>query len=97
MFMVQFTSGEGRPSHHVSDLLEDAVRFIERLTNSEGVNDARLFEMTEIPVEVKAYYQVQVAPYAGSGFPSGASKLEVGPGTTLPAEPETDEFARDLN
>lgn len=61
MHMVVFTTAEGRPGYYQSESLEEAVRFVERVTNSEGVSDARLYRMTEIPLEVKAVYRVEVA------------------------------------
>lgn len=60
MFMVQFTSAEGKPGQYVTESLDEAVSFVERLRNQEGITDTRLFRLTEIPLEVKAYYKVEV-------------------------------------
>lgn len=66
--MVIFRSNEGKPGYHQADTLDDAVRFVERLRNQEGVTDTRVFRMQEVPLEVKTYYKVEVAP--GDGAPA---------------------------
>ena len=62
--MVIFRSSEGKPGYHQAETLDDAVRFVERLRNQEGVTDCRIFRMQEVPLEVKTYYKVEVAPSA---------------------------------
>ena len=64
MFMVIFRSGEGKPGYHQVDTVEDAVRFVERLRNQEQVSDARVFRMSEVPLEFKTYIKVEVADSA---------------------------------
>lgn len=64
MHIVVFTSAEGKPGYFQTETLEDAVKFVERARNSEGVVDARLYRMTEVPLEIKTYIKVEVA--AGS-------------------------------
>ena len=59
--MVIFRSTEGKPGYHQADTLEDAVRFVERLRNQEGITDTRVFRMQEVPLEVKTYFKVEVA------------------------------------
>jgi hypothetical protein len=71
MYMVVFTSAEGRSGYHHADELEEAVRFVERMRNGEGVTDAKLYRMTEIPLEVKAYYKVEIATASGHGQQAG--------------------------
>lgn len=61
MHLVMFTSAEGRAATHQTETLEEALKFVEHIRNSEGVGEARLFRMTEIPIEVKAYYKVELA------------------------------------
>lgn len=74
MFMVMFTSAEGNPAQHAAETLDEAVSFVERLRNTEGVTDMRLYRMTEIPLEVKAYYKVEVgAESASPATPSNGS------------------------
>jgi hypothetical protein len=59
--MVVFTSAEGRPSYYQTETLEDAIKFVERVRNTEGVEDARLYRMAEIPLQVKTYVKVELA------------------------------------
>lgn len=59
--MVIFRTAEGKPGYHPTESLEDAVRFVEHLRNQEAVHDARVFRMSEVPLEVKTYFRVEVA------------------------------------
>ena len=58
--MVIFRNAEGKPGYHQADALDEAVRFVEHLRNTEQVSDARLFKMEEVPIEFKTYYKVEV-------------------------------------
>ena len=76
MHMVVFTSAEGRPSYHQTEDLDDALRFVERVRNSEGVEDAKLYRMNEIPLQVRTYVKVELAgsePVPLSAVESGDS------------------------
>jgi hypothetical protein len=60
-FMVVFRSPEsGKPGYHQAEVLEDAVKFVERLRNQEQVTEARIFRMQEVAIEFKTYYRVEV-------------------------------------
>lgn len=83
MHMVMFTSSEGKSATHTTESLEEAVRFVEHIRNNEAVDDARLFRMTEIPLEVKAYYKVEIG---NGGADSGMSTLTAVPASEV-AEP----------
>ena len=60
--LVKFQSAEGREGQHTAASLDDALRFVERLRNSEDASDVRVFRMNEIPIEFKTYYKVEVRP-----------------------------------
>lgn len=77
MHMVMFTNADGRPATHTADSLEEAVKFIEHIRNNEAVADARLFHMTEVPLEMKAYYRVEVSTPAAPPAAAGESTLSV--------------------
>jgi hypothetical protein len=66
MHIVVFASAEGKPSYHQTESLEEAVKFVEHLTNSEGVSNAKVYRMTEVALEVKAVYRVEVAGTAAT-------------------------------
>ena len=59
--MVIYRSADGKPGYHQVEALDEAVRFVEHLRNSEGVNESRIFAMSEVPIEFKTYYRVEVA------------------------------------
>ena len=61
-FLVNFRSAEGKPGYHPAESLEEAIRFVEHLRNQEHVLDARVWRLQEVPLEVKTYYKVEVAP-----------------------------------
>lgn len=63
--MVIFRSVEGKPGYHQTDDLDAAIRFVEHLRNEEGVSDARIFVMQEVPIEFRTYYKVEVAGRPG--------------------------------
>lgn len=59
--MVIFRSPDGKPGYHQAETLEEAVAFVERLRNADGVTDARVFRMDEVAIEFQVYYRVAVA------------------------------------
>lgn len=60
--LVRFTSPEGRDAYHQAANFDEALKFVERLRNNEGVDNVRLFRLHEIPLEFRAYYRVEVRP-----------------------------------
>lgn len=86
MYMVVFTTAEGKPGYHQAESLEDAIKFVERMCNSEGVSDAKIYRLTEIPLEVKSVYRVEVAGAPALASPDGA---EAPAGSVVRAVPTT--------
>ena len=74
--MVVFRSTDGKPGYHQAEALEEAVRFVERLRNTEGVTEARVFRMQEVPLEFKTYYKVEVAPAGEEQATAQAAEAE---------------------
>lgn len=70
--LVTFTSVEGKKGYYQSEELDEALRFVERLRNNEGVNDAQVFRLEEVQLEVKQYYKVEVAGVPGAGATEGS-------------------------
>ena len=58
--MVIFRSTDGKSGYHQTDELDEAVRFVERLRNAEGVEQARIFRLEEVGFEFRPYYRVEV-------------------------------------
>lgn len=69
MHLVVFKTPEGKSAFHQTESLDDALRFVERVRNNEGVNDAHLYRMTEIPLEIRTYYKVEIASNAAAVTP----------------------------
>jgi hypothetical protein len=98
MYMVIFRSGEGKPGNHQAESLDEAVRFVERLHNQEQVTDARVFRLTEVPLELKTYIKVEVADAAvedGTAPSENAPVAEESPaGDPVPAAGSPARFGR---
>ena len=74
--LVRFMTDEGREGTHTAASLEDALHFVERLRNSEGAGDVRVYRLREIPIEFKTYYRVEVRAgddAAGPHQPNGVT------------------------
>jgi hypothetical protein len=71
MHIVVFKSAEGKPGYYQTESLDDALRFVERVRNFEGVDEAKLYRMTEVPLSVKTVVKVELASEA-----PGFSRLE---------------------
>ena len=76
--IVVFKTGEGKSGYHQVEALEDAVRFVEHLRNNESVEEARVYRLTEVPLEVRPYFRVQVAS-AEPGQPAPAPTGDAAP------------------
>lgn len=72
--LVTFKSAEGRDGHHIAHGLEDALRFVERLHNSEEASEIRLHRMQEIPIEFKTYVKVEVRGAEAPGVEAGGEE-----------------------
>lgn len=58
--LIRYRTAEGIDGTHVAQKLDEAVAFVERLRNAEGAGEVRLYRLTEIPIEFKPYYKVEV-------------------------------------
>lgn len=58
--LIRFRTAEGIDGSHIAPTLDDAVTFVERLRNAEGASDVRLFRLTEVAIEFRPYYRVEV-------------------------------------
>lgn len=61
--LIRFHTAEGIEGSRSAASLDEAITFVEHLRNTEGAADVRLFRLTEVPIEFRAYYRVEV----GSG------------------------------
>ncbi|HEX2849375.1 MAG TPA: hypothetical protein VHN98_02430 [Acidimicrobiales bacterium] len=86
--LVTYSGPDGQRLHHQVEGLEDAVRHVEQLRNAGQGNDARIFRMVEVPIEVKTYYRVEIATPADDEKPAAkaAAPAEAAPSAS-PAPP----------
>ncbi len=69
--LIRFLTAEGIEGSHVAESLDDAISFVEHLRNTEGATDVHLFRLTEVPLEFRTYYRVEVgAAVAPAASPS---------------------------
>ncbi len=61
MHLVVFKTAEGKSAYYHAESLDDALKFIERVRNHEGVSETHLYRMTEIPLEIRTYFKVEIA------------------------------------
>ena len=71
--LVIFKSAEGKQAYHQSASLDEAVRFLEHLRNVERVEQAKLFRLTEVPVEFKTYFRAELP---GAGEPAAEAEVD---------------------
>jgi len=101
--MVIFRRPDGKPGYHQADSVDDAIRFVEMLRNQEKVTDARIFRMEEVPIEIRAYYKVEVAgeqsetpaPTAAAAPAAAAAPVPPSVANELPDTPAVDDMPLD--
>jgi len=59
--VVFFSAADGAGQHRRTPSLEEAVRVVEHLRNVEGVEDARVYALSEVPLAFKTVYRVEIA------------------------------------
>jgi hypothetical protein len=71
--VVFFPAHDGSPAFRRLVSLEDAVRFVEHLRNTEGVDRVSVHALTEVPLAFKAYYKVEMP--AGAEAPAATEDV----------------------
>ncbi|MSX00133.1 MAG: hypothetical protein F2809_04245, partial [Actinobacteria bacterium] len=65
--MVIFQNPDGDPGYNQFESIDEAVSFVEKIRNDQGVDSVRIFELNEVKFELKPYYKVKLqALNAGS-------------------------------
>lgn len=82
--VVFFSGADGAAHYRRTPSLEEAVRVVEHLRNVEGVDDARVYSMTEVPLSFKTVYRVEVGAQPAAEAPA--------PLPPLPPMPEMPEM-----
>lgn len=79
--VVFFPAPDGTPAFRRLASLDEAVRFVEHLRNVEGVSEASVHALSEVPLSFKAWYRVEVpgmnaaAPAVSGGADQAASEI----------------------
>lgn len=68
--VVFFTGADGAAQNRRTPSLEEAVRVVEHLRNVEGVEDSRVYAMTEVPLAFKTVYRVEIPGQTVDGAPA---------------------------
>ena len=83
--VVFFTGPDRSPQFRRTPSLDEAVRFVESLRNGEGIDDSKVYSLTEVPLRFQTYYRVEVpADAAPSAPPQAPPAAEAAP--AAPAE-----------
>lgn len=77
-FMVIYRTSDGGSQFEQADAIDEAALFVERLRNSEGIDQIRIYRMEEISFAFRPYYKVEL----------GLPERQVSPRTDASAVPE---------
>ncbi len=97
--LIRFTTAEGIDGTHMAATLDEAVAFAERIRNTEGATEVRLHRLTEVPIEFKPYYRIEVgAVDAGEHHqPSPPAHLPAAHGPLDPSALDHDGHSGDVH
>ena len=59
-FMVIYRTSDGSSGYEQADAIDEAALFVERLRNSEGIDQVRIYRMEEISFAFRPYYKVEL-------------------------------------
>ncbi|MFN0089643.1 MAG: hypothetical protein ACKVWR_05150, partial [Acidimicrobiales bacterium] len=82
--MVIYRGADGRPGFQQTESLAEAIGFVEKLRNAEGVENARIYRLEQVTFSFETYYKVRVAEGAA---PAVASAATAPPTPAPPAAP----------
>lgn len=82
--VVFFTGADGAAQNRRTPSLEEAVRFVEHLRNVEGVEDSRVYAMTEVPLAFKTIYRVEIPGQSAEAAPAPLPPLPPMPDLGVP-------------
>jgi hypothetical protein len=60
--VVFYPGHDAAPAFRRFSSLDEAVRFVEHLRNSEGVAEVSVHTLTPVPVAFRAYYKAEISP-----------------------------------
>lgn len=87
--MVIFQNPDGDPGYNQFESIEDAVGFVEKLRNEQGIDSIRIFELEEVKFDLKPVYKVELqALNPGSSAPRPSAEPSAPP-PAAPAAPQS--------
>ncbi|MHB1137590.1 MAG: hypothetical protein ACYC2O_01455 [Microthrixaceae bacterium] len=94
--MVIFQNPDGDPGYNQFESVEEAVSFVEKIRNDQGIDSIRIFELNEVKFELKPYYKVELqalnagtAPSRPQPAPAPAPSSTFPTAAPAPAAPST--------
>ena len=82
-FMVIYRTADAETTYQQAEAIDEAALFVERLRNSEGIDQIRIYRMEEISFAFRPYYKVEL------GMPERQSTQRPAAADRLPPMPET--------
>jgi hypothetical protein len=70
--MVIFQNPEGDPGYNQFESIEEAVSFVEKIRNEQGIDSIRIFELEEVKFDLKPYYKVELLALKAGSAPAPA-------------------------
>ncbi len=70
--MVIFQNPEGDPGYNQFESIEEAVSFVEKIRNEQGIDSIRIFELEEVKFDLKPYFKVELLALK-AGAPAAAA------------------------
>lgn len=87
-FMVIYGTADGSTRYEQADAIDEAALFVERLRNTEGCDEIRIFRMEEINFAFRPYYKVELGLPDRRRTPSpGSPVAATPPGLEVPLPP----------
>ena len=94
--LVKYSKADGQTGNHEVEELHEAIAYVERLRNDEGIDAARIYRIEEVQFEFRPYFRVElggapVAPVASvppvATSPSPPSSLATSSGSPMAFTP----------
>lgn len=90
-FMVIYRTADGSTRYEQAEAIDEAALFVERLRNTDGCDEIRIFRMEEINFAFRPYYKVELGLPDRRRTPTPGSPVSASPppvaDVALPAEP----------
>jgi hypothetical protein len=85
--VVFFPAHDGSPAFRRVPSLDEAVRLVEHLRNTEGISEVSCHALTEVPLAFRAYYRVEVPVSGDAAAPAQPVAEAAEPVAEVPAQP----------